>query len=529
VVCFGRLSMRSAVVAAAALSGSCFAAYQPATQQARARVPGCACSATPISAGASSTLSAVLAAPPLPRAARRSCAHMSAVPSSPSSELESPSTAVLRRRQLARQQPSVPLGGLACARGAFALLTATALLAGDARVATAENELAALAGSKSTAELVRPECFAQSCKAQVEGCAADGDCMKGLACTAKCMGDAQCTVGCFARYNNDQLESVLKCTIEDAGCIAIATQAPGGDSARDAPLPPKALVKATPASLQGKWYKVLGFNPNYDCFECQRNSFQTVANTGGRRAGAGLADGLRGGSPVSMDVRPNEAIVEVEYAMPRERIGQPTELFRASLQEKLEFDTEPDSRRTAHTEGRMFGLTFWENWYLIGQNQPREPEFRFVYYTGKTLQNRYEGAFVYARKPELPQASMPAIYRIAREAGLDPTRACCIDNSCFSAPIEAPSATPPLFTPVASAGTLSAERAMQAAKPAASAASSGPFDSLTRPMRTAVRDIIELLEDPKPPAEAMFARQRMMYEVREYDANGFRRPTAEIR
>ena len=80
----------------------------------------------------------------------------------------------------------------------------------------------------------------------------------------------------------------------------------------------------------------------------------------------------------------------------------PTEVYHATLHENLEFDA-PGAVRTAHTEGRMFGLTFWENWYVIGQNARAEPEFKFVYYTGKTLQNRYEGAFVYARQPELPQ------------------------------------------------------------------------------------------------------------------------------
>ena len=116
------------------------------------------------------------------------------------------------------------------AQGALTVLATLAVLGGDARAAHAENELAALAGSKSTAELVDPSCFAKQCKTQMETCAADGDCMKGLACTAKCMGDAQCTVGCFARYNDKALEKVLQCTIEDAGCIAIATQAPGAES-----------------------------------------------------------------------------------------------------------------------------------------------------------------------------------------------------------------------------------------------------------------------------------------------------------
>jgi len=321
--------------------------------------------------------------------------------------------------------------------------------------------------------------------------------MKGLACTAKCMGDAQCTVGCFARYNDENLERVLQCTIEDAGCIAIATQAPGPDTAFNAPEAPHAMIKATPASLQGKWYKVLGFNPNYDCFECQRNSFKTADG------------GSASTKEVSMNIGQNTASVLVEYAMPRQRIGQPTEIYHATLNEKLEFDTTPGSRRTAHTEGKMFGLTFWENWYLIGENKPKEAEFKFVYYTGKTLQNRYEGAFVYARKPELPVNAMPSIYKIARESGLDPTKACCIDNSCFDAPIEEPSPNRPLFTPVAEAGTL--DLPVAAPKAPAAPAASNPL-----------RDILELLEDPKPPADAMFARQRPMTEVREFDANGYR-------
>ena len=41
--------------------------------------------------------------------------------------------------------------------------------------------------------------------------------------------------------------------------------------------------------------------------------------------------------------------------------------------------------------GARFGLTFWENWYVIGANGPSEPEFRFIYYTGKTLESRYQG------------------------------------------------------------------------------------------------------------------------------------------
>ena len=146
--------------------------------------------------------------------------------------------------------------------------------------------------------------------------------------------------------------------------------------------------------------------------------------------------------------------------MPRVRARSAPETVKETLHETLQFDTDSNgqalagSQRTAHTEGKMFGLTFWENWYLIGQNDNAEKDFRFVYYTGKTLQNRYEGAFVYARQPEIPKDALPHIYSIAREAGMEPTGMCCIDNKCFADPASAEKApTAPLFTPVAVAET----------------------------------------------------------------------------
>lgn len=53
----------------------------------------------------------------------------------------------------------------------------------------------------------------------------------------------------------------------------------------------------------------------------------------------------------------------------------------------------PNAKRSMHSVGRMFGLTFWENWYVIGETTPESelPPFKFVYYTGHTLQGNYEG------------------------------------------------------------------------------------------------------------------------------------------
>merc|ERR1712176_1006226 len=94
--------------------------------------------------------------------------------------------------------------------------------------------------------------------------------------------------------------------------------------------------------------------------------------------------------------------------------------------------------RTAHSEGEMFGLKFWENWYIIGQNDPGEDEFKFVYYNGKTRQNTYEGAFVYSRTKELSPSSMKKVYKIASKAEMNPDQFCKIRNGCFKDPTPEP-------------------------------------------------------------------------------------------
>lgn len=85
---------------------------------------------------------------------------------------------------------------------------------------------------------------------------------------------------------------------------------------------------------------------------------------------------------------------------------------------------------------------FWENWYVIGENEPNEPEFKFVYYNGKTRQNTYEGAFIYSRTRELDPVSMKKVYKIAQDAGMNPDNFCSIRNGCFKEEDERPGAKP---------------------------------------------------------------------------------------
>jgi hypothetical protein len=67
----------------------------------------------------------------------------------------------------------------------------------------------------------------------------------------------------------------------------------------------------------------------------------------------------------------------------------------------------------------------------LGENDPGLPEFKFIYYNGKTRQNTYQGAFVYSRTRDLSPLNLAKVYRIAQDAGMNPQQFCKIRNGCF--------------------------------------------------------------------------------------------------
>jgi VDE lipocalin domain len=141
--------------------------------------------------------------------------------------------------------------------------------------AFAENELSAKYGGGFDSSLVDQTCLVNHCAVQAKACLQDDpSCRKGLTCTAKCLGDNACITGCMARYGTAQLDNLLKCTIEDHECIKVAIL-PGGadDYGSEPPSPAPTVPNFKVASLEGSWYKVVGYNPNYDCYACQRNTF----------------------------------------------------------------------------------------------------------------------------------------------------------------------------------------------------------------------------------------------------------------
>lgn len=289
-----------------------------------------------------------------------------------------------------------------------ATISTSILLSPYAHPAFAENELSAKYGGKGfDSSLVDQTCLVDKCSLQAKACLKDDpDCRKGLTCTAKCLGDNACITGCMARYGDSNLDNLLKCTIEDHECIKVAILDGGADEYGSEPRPPAPTVpNFRVKSMEGAWYKVVGFNPNYDCYACQKNTFSKTDVVSDNRINMNMNMNMGGAMGAVFNKNGNnmdKLEVDVRFSMPRmmpdgippppvnerETVSDEDGLMFGSqsigfndyqTREMMVFDRptasasgsnslqknvvlgkgekEQSYSRTAHSEGEMFGLS----------------------------------------------------------------------------------------------------------------------------------------------------------------------------
>ena len=224
-------------------------------------------------------------------------------------------------------------------------------------------------------------------------------CLKGITCLGNCRGEQLCATQCFARFGSERLNGWLSCTLEEKECVTTGVKQ---DTAAFYSEPPKAVRAFKPSDLEGRWYKVLGYNPKYDTYPCQINEFSARADGG-------------------LDNR-------ILFRVPKPSGGGS---WQNDFVESMSNSAGPQGKASMTVTGKMFGLTFNEQWYILGQGDG----YRVVAYKGDTQQGPYEGAFVYTKaKDALDDGGGDAMRRQIDAAvlagGLDPRQMARIDNSC---------------------------------------------------------------------------------------------------
>ena len=253
------------------------------------------------------------------------------------------------------------------------------------------------------------KCFIDKCGDQTKNLFSNPRGIKGVSCLGRCKGEQSCATRCFAEFGSEDLNQWLSCTIEDYECVKVPKNI--DNSAEDVGFS-TTVKNFDPKTLVGKWYKTDGLNPNYDLFPCQSNVFTSTTPDA---------------SELDMDIF-------LRILRPDESGGGfwSNKLGEHMIVDALRKNEPNPTKRTMHTSGKMYGLSFYENWYIVGESDGSKgiPEFKLVAYKGHTLQGNYEGSFVYSKEPILPEAAIPAVKEAAAKVGLDFDKYTRIDNTC---------------------------------------------------------------------------------------------------
>jgi len=255
---------------------------------------------------------------------------------------------------------------------------------------------------KGGAMTVDPACFITSCGKQTKECfVEDSRCLKGALCLSRCRGGQDCATQCFAEYGCKRLDAWLNCTVEREQCVSTPASLIDTSKWFKEDIPTK-QPNFDPASLQGKWFKVRGYNPKYDCYLCQPNTF---------------------------DYKPGADAVQADVQLRVERLSSGGQ-WQNNVKENLRISPE-SAQSTFVARGEIFGLSFDEEWYVLAGDD----DFKLVAYKGKNLQDVYKGGFIYTRTPELSSGVEAKARQAAEAAGYVWSKFCVVDNAC---PVQKP-------------------------------------------------------------------------------------------
>ena len=119
-------------------------------------------------------------------------------------------------------------------------------------------------------------CIQRHCKSQIEACIGNSLCQQDLGCAATCWEDSLCTYTCSQSYDNQYYDDMMKCLLVDYECLSL----PPPDEYNDATCrdPSDSALTIDDVTMTGSWYVLQGYNPTYDCWDCAKQTFDTIGD-----------------------------------------------------------------------------------------------------------------------------------------------------------------------------------------------------------------------------------------------------------
>jgi len=104
---------------------------------------------------------------------------------------------------------------------------------------------------------------------------ADSTCRANMQCAGGCgQGNTTCTFDCSQSYATPKVDTMFQCLFVDNKCLSLPPPDPlNNATCRN---PTQTVAAVDDSLLNGLWYVVQGFNPLYDCYECQKLSFEVT-------------------------------------------------------------------------------------------------------------------------------------------------------------------------------------------------------------------------------------------------------------
>lgn len=237
-------------------------------------------------------------------------------------------------------------------------------------------------------------CITRHCGGQMASCGMDEMCRSNMQCAGSCdQTNTTCTFMCSESYQSPVIDSLMRCMFVDHKCLYLPDPDPiNNATCRD---PTDSVVSAINQDLmQGTWYVNYGFNPDYDCFECQELSF---------------------------DFSGTDPSAPIHYEALYDLIAVNGTL----IWNDVVMTGDEKAPGIINLVGQNNGFDNVQDWYVMVSDE----DTLVAYYCGYLMTWHFEGVLVMSKTPEFNQAKMPLVEQAM--ASLDLT----VDDLCKLNPV----------------------------------------------------------------------------------------------